>query len=139
MAIPQTTTRVVHPAALDDTGLAERIALFAVVNRHPRASKVLDGLIAPASAAARKLVAQALVWPSSKRQARATLEFGPRADQHDRLARLVAEAPPLLRLAMYAQMTPQQQARFPAFANQEFRQLPGRNAFAARLVREATR
>ncbi len=139
MADPQTTTRVVNPGAFGETELAERIALFAVVNRHPRASKVLDGLVAPASAAARKLVAQALVWPSSKRQARATLEFGPRADQHDRLARLMGEAAPVLRLAMYAQMTPQQQVRFANLANQEFRQLPGRNAFAARLVREATR
>ena len=51
----------------------------------------------------------------------------------------MSEAHPLLKLAMWAQMSPQQQARFPQLANRAFRQLPGRNTFAARLVREASR
>ena len=133
-----TTTRVVAPPG-DDTELAERIALFALVQRHPRASKVLEGLTGPAAVAATKFVASALTWPSSKRQGRATLEFGNRGDHHERLTQLVAEAPPPLRLALFAQMTPQQQARFPHLGGQELRQVPGRNALAARLVREATR
>ena len=139
MADPDTTTRVVRPPDFEQTELAERIALFAIVNRHPRASKVLEGMVKPAAEAATKLLGIAMTWPSGKRQGRATLEFGNRPDQHERLARLMAEAAPALKLAMCAQMSPQQQARFPHLAHHEFRQVPGRNAFAARLVREATR
>lgn len=139
MADPDTTTRVVRPPDFEDTELAERIALFAIINRHPRASKVLEGLVKPAAEAAARLLGIAMAWPSSKRQGRATLEFGNRPDQHERLSRLIAEAAPALKLALCAQMSPHQQARFPHLANQEFRQVPGRNAFAARLVREATR
>ena len=139
MPSSDTTTRVVSPTAFDETELAERIALFALVHRHPRVSKVLEGLAAPAADAAKKFVAQAITWPSSKRQGRAALEFGNRADERERLAQVMAEAPGVMRLAMWAQMTPQQQARFPKLANQQFRHLPGRDALAARLIREATR
>ena len=134
-----TTTRVVAPTGHEETELAERIALFAVVHRHPRASKVLEGLTKASAEAALKLVATAIAWPSSKRQGRATLEFGNRGDHTERLSGLMAEAPPPLRLALFAQLTPQQQARFPNLAGNESRHLPGRSAFAARLVREATR
>jgi hypothetical protein len=132
-------TRIVRQQDLEPTLFAERIALFALVNRHPRAASVLSGLAGVAGSAAKRLLETAAAWPSSKRQARATLEFGHRGDQHERLGKLVLEAHPLLRLAMCAQMTPQQQSRFPQLANREFRQLPARNAFAARLVREASR
>ena len=133
-----TTTRVMQ-APVDDFDLAERIALFAVVTRHPRATAVLDGLVKPAADAAKKLIEGAAAWPSGKRQARATLEFGPRSDQHERLARIIGQAQPLLRLAMGAQLSPQHQARFPHLLNRDLEKLPGRDAFAARLVREATR
>lgn len=139
MSDPDTNTRVVRQDDLAHVELAERIALFAVVTRHARAASVLEGLVKPSAQAARRLLDSASEWSSSKRQARATLEFGHRGDQHERLARVMADAHPLLRLAMCAQMTPQQQARFSHLVNKEFRQLPARNAFAARLVREASR
>jgi hypothetical protein len=122
-----------------DPELAGRIALFAVVSKNDRAAAVLEGLSRAQCAAAQKVLAEAATWSSATRQARVTLEFGSRGDQHERLASIVSEAPPLLRLAMCAQMSPQQQARFPKLANIEFRRLPGRDAFAARLVREASR
>lgn len=138
MPAGDTTTRVMQ-APIDDVELAERIALFAVVTRHPRAVSVLEGLVKPAAAAARKLVDGAAAWPSGKRQARASLEFGPRTDQYERLARTIGEAHPLLRLAMGAQLSPQQQARFPHLVKREHELLAGRDTFAARLIREATR
>jgi hypothetical protein len=134
-----THTRVVRQCELDGEELAERIALFAVVTRSARAATVLDGLVAASAKAGKKLLEKMATWPSGKRQARVTLEFGLRGDQHQRLAALVAEAQPVLRLALCAQMTPHQQARFPNLLKHEFRQVPGRNTFAGRLVREATR
>ena len=134
-----TTTRVVAPPGTAEVELAERIALFAIVNRHPRASKVLEGLTQAAAGAATTLVQTAMSWPSGKRQGRAAVEFGYRPDQHERLAHLMAEASPALKVALCAQMSAAQQARFPHLANQRPRQLAGREAFAGRLVREATR
>jgi hypothetical protein len=131
-------TRVVK-VDVEGEELARRIALFALVSKHPRAEAVLAGLGPERSAVALKLLKTATAWPSPKRQARVTLEFGNRADQHERLAAIFAEAPPALRQAMCAHMSPQQQARFPRLASKGLRPAPGRSAFAARLVREATR
>jgi hypothetical protein len=134
-----TDTRIVRPHELAANVLAERIALFALVSRHPRALAVLEGLSRPAASAGTKLLDSAAGWSSSKRQARATLEFGHRGDQHERLAELLTGAYHDLKLAMFAQMTPQQQARFPKLLGLQGRALPARTAFAARLVREACR
>ncbi|MBL8953416.1 MAG: hypothetical protein JNK82_21760 [Myxococcaceae bacterium] len=136
---PPKPTRNLHVGELGDDGLAQRIAMFAVVTGHARAATVIDGLSKDCAAAAKKLFAEISTWPSGKRQGRVSLEFGQRADHLERLGRAMAAAHPALRLAMFAQMTPQQQARYPRLAHVEFRQVPGRNTFAARLVREASR
>lgn len=135
---PDTRTRVMRPHH-PEVELAERIALFAVINRYGRAGAVLEGLAGSGAAAAKRLTEAATAWSSAKRQARATLEFGQRGDQHERLAALINEAPPLLRQAMHGQMTPHQQARFAHLARRDARPSPARTAFAARLVREACR
>jgi len=133
------TRRIVQRDEREAGALAERIVMFAVVTRRPRAANVVEGLSKPAAASAKKMLETIASWPSGMRQARVSLDFGLRGDQAERLASVMAEAHPALRLAMYAYMSPQQQARYPRLAAVEFRQIPGRNAWAARLVREATR
>ena len=77
-------TRVMRLSELAPTELAERIALFAVVSRHPRASLVLAGLSASLAPVAQRLLDAAAGWSSSKRQARDALEFGHSGDQQGR-------------------------------------------------------
>jgi hypothetical protein len=120
--------------------LAERIALFAVVMNAKQPAAMLEGLAELTRDEALEMLNDAKAWPSSTRQARVSVEFGTRPDQHERLAALVAEASPALRRALYAHMSPQQQARFPHLALKAgTHPPPGMVRLAARLVREATR
>lgn len=136
---PDNETRLVRRTDDALVEFAERVALFGVVMKHVRIDAVLEGLTKGAAEAARHLVKDSASWPVAKRHARVSLDFGNRADQHDRLQALILESPPLMRLAIAAHMTPQQQARFPHLVGKDYRSLPAREAFAARLVREATR
>ncbi len=135
---PVTHTRLVAPET-PGSALAERIAMFAVVTAHPRAASIVEGLVAPSAGAARRLLETFASWPSAKRQARISLEFGQRGDHAERLADIMAEAHADLRAALCAQMNRQQRARYPRLTELGARKIPGRDAFAARLVREASR
>jgi hypothetical protein len=120
--------------------LAERVALFAVVMDAKQPPALLEGLAELTRDEAVKMLNDAKAWTSSTRQARVSVEFGTRPDQHDRLAEVVAEAAPALRRALYAHMSPQQRARFPHLALKGPADPPaGMVRLAARLVREATR
>jgi hypothetical protein len=124
-------TRLIRKPAVDDA-LAMRIALFAVMLRHPRAESVLNGLSLPLRECAKNVLAD-----TANRHARITFELGHRHDQNDRVAQVVAEAPPPLRKALWLHMTPAQQARFPHLAGGSA--TPAMCAFAERLIHEATR
>jgi hypothetical protein len=134
----QTPTRLVRVPERDSSQLAERIALFSLVMNARQPPGLLDGLAELTRSEAQALLQEAKEWPSSKRQARVSLEFGARPDQHERLTAVVAEASPALRRALYAHMSPQQQQRFPHLASGAACP-PGMGSLAARLVREATR
>lgn len=74
---------------------------------------------------------------SPTRQARLTREFGARHDALARLRQLVVDAPAGLRSAIVEQLPAAQRALFPHLAPKGAP--PAVRAFAARLVREATR
>ena len=122
------------------SSFAERIALFAVVMNAKQGPELLEGLADVVRDEACEVLRDVQKCPSSTRQARMSLEFGARADQHERLALLVNEASVGLRSALLAHMTPAQKARFPHLAARKGTgPSPGMDSLAARLVREATR
>jgi hypothetical protein len=131
-------TRIVRSSTAESSGLAERIALFALVMNVRQPPALLDGLADLHRAEAQGLLREAQGWPSSLRQARVSFEFGARADQHERLCALVSQASPGLRRAIHAHMSPAQQARFPHLASADA-PTPAMERLAARLVREASR
>lgn len=134
----QTPTRLLRPPGAEAADLARRVALFVLVMSARRPGALLEGFADLCRDDAEEVLREAKDWTSAERQARISVEFGARADQHELLADLVCEATPELRRALYAHMSPPQQARFPHLRSSQA-STPAMESLAARLVREATR
>jgi hypothetical protein len=128
------------PARVRGGEWEERLALFAHALLKERASQLMTGLCAE-SAERAGIYLQALAQlPSTERQGRLASQFGPRTEACQRLRALWAQASPQLQAELYRVLPPYHRSLFP-----EHSPLPGPpppaalQAFAARLVREATR
>jgi hypothetical protein len=134
----QTPTRLLRPPGAEAAEFARRVTLFVLVMNARRPAELAQGFADLTRDDAEQVLREAKEWSSSQRQARISVEFGTRPDQHEALTELVGEASPALRHALHAHMTPTQQARFSHLAG-DAASTPAMGSLAARLVREATR
>ncbi len=78
----------------------ERLVLFVFGLHKTQAPTLLEGVCDSKRPAALRLLAELGATDSATRQARLAREFGDRPDASERMAMLLAEAPPALRLEL---------------------------------------
>lgn len=123
-------------------GAEERVALIAHALKKAEAQALLEGFAEPERERALAFLRQLQSQGSAERQGRMSFEFGIRVDASQRLRDVWNQAGPALRRALFAQLPPYHRTVFPDYvppADQDAAADPGLEAFAERLIREATR
>lgn len=144
--LPETTVvsrtpraKPLRPAAT--RGFAERLALFVSGVDRGRTDELLAGLASSTHKCAADFAKQAIGWDSATRQGRMAVTFGAHPRAADRLKKLIANASPALRAAVFRRLAPWQQSLFPGLQAKLSSAPPteAMEALAERLIREATR
>lgn len=118
---------------------SERVALFVVATRKEKLDELFAGFEASSQKRATHFSAALSACDSAQRQARLSLEFGPRFDAAERLQTVVVEAHPHLRAAIVEALPTRWKVLFPQFQSSSNTVAPAMRALASRLALEAQR
>ncbi len=143
LAVSDESTRLkdMAPAHGAYSRFEERLALFIHSLDRTNAAQLLEGLAPRQAERAGRYLRELGRVASAERQGRLSAEFGARPDAPERLRDLWAEAGSLLRQDIYRLLPPYYRTLFPNYSTHpgtDEEANPARQAFADRLIREAT-